>query len=855
MNKTGERQPRRTSSWPTSAGTTPDGHSYKAFNMLWGPEDADEFFRPFQEYITGVVGNLTREFWNLVQVKIEDADGSFRLGATPIPGANKSSRDPNLNTNILDGVYLDTTNGEAAVAYFYDISNPNDGVKAEATTTWDWEFESLPITLNSTGVNREYDGTSTNATYTVDPSDAEIKVAYSTDKTSWSDLEDFDADKFIDCTNVWARFVATKEGYLSATSESQVVIGPLPVTVTLVGSTNKYDAAGHTVTVNVDPKQDVGDSSRKTELSFSSSVDPTWSDWVAESKAVPPAFTNCGTYTVYAKMRNLPNYTNDITVSADGVISQCVITVTATAAKKTYGDGDPTFAWTWSGDYVTKEKSWIDSQIFANPESIKRIPAGAGSQERAGLYANALSSNVTFSAGQNYIVEFVPADFTIEPGQLVLTVAKYEGVYDGEGHTIDLQINVTNDAKSRICIRTSTDNANWFEWTSWPVGDIKDILPMATNVADSMTIYIQATNEWPKTLSVVPEPIYTRDSIGNYKPTSANATVTITKRPITLTTSSVNVTVPHGEIATFGEDKIKDAATLTPSEGLGYVSGEKFTYSNLAKNSTPGTIDATFDYAANTTIIENNYTVSCTYGKLTVQAIPPPPPPPVNPCGRKDSVNEGANVYQLQMQLRSTWGIPCSSDGRALRAQQPGRVERHPHSGVLRGQRLALQLHERLLDAREQLDRRVGAEPAKFFSQPAITWDLLNIIGVSADQFEAAFTFKGKIDDYSNGASAIPLGADWSVTCAGQGTFSKSAGKYTFFSGYCAGDVRPPTASRARSARRQRSPRVAALLRPVRRGSPRRRSTGAGRCGTTSRRASSTGATVRSASPPTSGGD
>ena len=165
-------------------------------------------------------------------------------------------------------------------------------------------------------------------------------------------------------------------------------------------------------------------------------------------------------------------------------------------------------------------------------------------------------------------------------------------------------------------------------------------------------------------------------------------------------------------------------------------------------------------------------------------------------CDRGTVDNSGgANVYQLQMQLKSTWGLPC---GGGVDASLCGRdttnafsVLRTPASFVINAW---LYTCTNACYTLENAGGLVAWEQnrAKYFTNPTIKWNLLNIIGVSADQAEAEFDFVGKIADYANGA-ALPtqLAATWTIKCAGQGTFGKNetVPKYMFLSGYCAGNV------------------------------------------------------------------
>ena len=432
-----------------------------------------------------------------------------------------------------------------------------------------------------------------------------------------------------------------------------------PIVISATDYFDVYDGEAHTIDFTVNPAKNP-DTLKDTQVRFSTD-NSTWTDWTnyTDCAEIWPTWTDCcWSNKVYIEARCVPGYA-DTNALAYVTITQRVLRVTATDASKTYGGDDPTFEWTLSGDVLAKDRETV-CQNLSNSASIVRADYPAGKGNKAGTYTDVLGSNGVFSATGNYKVEFEPGDFTINPAELTLTAKAYSGVYDGEGHTIGLEINVTNDTSvtggggSGIFIRTSIDNTHWSKWTKWPA-DIEDILPKATNVDDTvMTVYVQATNEWAVTGAFSMD--YKPDAVGNYKPTSTNATVTITKRPVTLSTSSVNVTVPSDQIATFTEDKIVDATAGQKNKG--YVGSEKFTYSNLAVNSTPGTtIDATFDYAANATILANNYTVSRTYGKLTVQPIPLPP----SPGCQLEPAEPVSAVYQWKFQGRTTAGYAVES--------------------------------------------------------------------------------------------------------------------------------------------------------------------------------------------------
>lgn len=111
-----------------------------------------------------------------------------------------------------------------------------------------------------------------------------------------------------------------------------------------------------------------------------------------------PRFANVGTYTVYVRA-TLDNY-EPVTTTARVVINPASVTVTVNDATKTVATDDPEFTAEVEGLFGDDT---IDYTI-ARP--------GAGTDEAVGVYQGALVAAGETAQG-NYIVNFVPGDFTI----------------------------------------------------------------------------------------------------------------------------------------------------------------------------------------------------------------------------------------------------------------------------------------------------------------------------------------------------------------------------------------------------------------------------------------------------------
>ncbi|MCF2660631.1 S-layer homology domain-containing protein [Pseudoflavonifractor phocaeensis] len=180
------------------------------------------------------------------------------------------------------------------------------------------------------------------------------------------------------------------------------------------------------------------------------------------------------------------------------------ITVTGNSETVTY-DGNPhsvsgySVAYTWNG---TTSNSKPDFLTLTEPDS--NAPCVTASETNAGTYTMALSArdfSVKNSSGvYAYTLQVIPGKLTINKATRTITATDYNAPYDGEAHGITVTGTTEGDT-----VTYRTDNATW---TGTP--------PTRTNVQEAKTIWVKVENP-------------------NYKTATASATITITKRPVTIT--------------------------------------------------------------------------------------------------------------------------------------------------------------------------------------------------------------------------------------------------------------------------------------------------------------------------------
>ena len=201
-----------------------------------------------------------------------------------------------------------------------------------------------------------------------------------------------------------ATFVVTKDGSLTINPANTM-------TVSCDGYEGTYDGEEHapTATANVPDG---------TDATIEYSLDDK--EWSSEA----PAIKDVDKKTVYVRAVN-SNYVT-ATTSYTLEVTPATATVAAEPASKAYGQDDPeefgaTVAGTFGDDVIKYE--------VARP--------WAGVDEGAGTYEDAIVPTGETSQG-NYSVEYVPADFTINPAEVTVYVEGNSDTvtYDGKKHSV-----------------------------------------------------------------------------------------------------------------------------------------------------------------------------------------------------------------------------------------------------------------------------------------------------------------------------------------------------------------------------------------------------------------------------------
>ena len=194
----------------------------------------------------------------------------------------------------------------------------------------------------------------------------------------------------------------------------------------------------------------------------------------------------------------------------------------------------------------------------------------------------------------------------------------FVGVYDGEAHTID-----TNALRSVVYQPAAPLS---FQYALVKDGALVDEPFMFTDVVSTSFWY--------------------RISAPNFADYWHEAKVTITNRPVTLTSGTKTDFVYDGTAHTFPHIMIS---------GLGFVAGEGVTASNWATVTAvaEGEVENTFDYAAQDGTDLSNYAITVVTGRIAVVAAPIP----VGPSGAVAAVGY-TNVYD-----GAAHGVAVSASG------------------------------------------------------------------------------------------------------------------------------------------------------------------------------------------------
>ena len=331
----------------------------------------------------------------------------------------------------------------------------------------------------------------------------------------------------------------------------------------------------------------------------------------------PPTLTDVGSMAVWCEI-SAPGYITQ-TNSATVTITPRPVTLTSKSATKVY-DGAP----------LTAHEVIVGGDGFVDGEGA--VYTFTGSQTTVGTSENIFTYKLNENTSvDNYVITTVNGTLTVtkasigggegggdEPGGGEVPdggVSKFDTVtmYDGEGHTVDT--NALAEAFGAALIGESVVEyaAGGSQFTATVSDAMNCVPPCFTNVGEYVVWY-RVTNP-------------------NYEDFVHAAKVTITKRPVTLTSGTKLDFVYDGQPHGF--------PVLGKSEN-GFVAGEGVTASNWATVTTvaEGEVPNTFDYVAQEGTDLANYAVTVVTGRIAVAAAPIP----VGPGGAITVVGY-TNVY------------------------------------------------------------------------------------------------------------------------------------------------------------------------------------------------------------------
>ena len=249
-----------------------------------------------------------------------------------------------------------------------------------------------------------------------------------------------------------------------------------------------------------------------------------------------------------------------------------------------------TYSPRWDGDDESTVTLAQDGATLA--EGLTSEGTAPWSVTRNGTYTLTHTTYTNGVAGKIETATFVVAWLDEPFGAADVTVANYADVYDGQPHGIGVTV---ADGIAGVAKKYATD----------PSVPFTEELPTLTNVG-TLTVWCEI-------------------SAPGYITQTNSATVTITPRPVTLTSGTKTDFVYDGQPHGF--------PVLGKSEN-GFVAGEGVTASNWATVTAvaEGEVDNTFDYAPLDGTDLANYEIMVVTGKIAVVAAPPVTPGgPVDP--------------------------------------------------------------------------------------------------------------------------------------------------------------------------------------------------------------------------------
>ena len=579
----------------------PDGTYYKKEFELQGAEKIGAWVSATPKGYTGftcVSGEIERSgavvkggglvlkvYYNRESLFVKDYTGKYDGQEHTITITAPGIEGDVIQYQIGDGQWTDLNDNFTNLPKYKDcgttvikvrvVNNGNVGPAVEAKIS----ITQRKITLTSAKDEKFYDGTPlTNDTIVVGGEDEFVEgEGIASYGVTGSQTEAGESDNVFDYT--------LKENTKSENYEIQKKYGKLKVkpvdtevvvTITEHSGTGIYDGNKQTVT-GYDVTNISNTLYSEKDFSFNGNA-------VIEG-------TNAGSYNMELKAANFKNISKNFTnvkfVIVDGTleIARCPVTIKAKESSKVYGNPDPAFELAILENSVGDELKDLDLAVIrsdAGDDTIK-------------VHENVLSIQNSKEALEkeytNYTFTIIPADFTIFENENGLTVSAADVVkeYDGNSYGVTATARIKNAEieNPNITIKYWNEKTNAYDL---------DKSPEYRNVADT------------------PAVVKFEASLYGYKSVQGEATVTINKRSVLLTSASAS--------------KIYDGTPLTNSNvtvtGSGFVDGEVTdikaigSVTNVADSPKPNTITFT---PVEGKFNADNYAIEQVEGELAITPV------------------------------------------------------------------------------------------------------------------------------------------------------------------------------------------------------------------------------------------
>ncbi len=310
-------------------------------------------------------------------------------------------------------------------------------------------------------------------------------------------------------TTTIAAIVTDGKNYTYATKSVSYTlsVGTTAMEVSAKGFEGTYDGKAHGITVSAPEGAEIGYGVEKGTYNLTQS----------------PTYTEAGTYTVYYQVTK-PNFTT-VTGSQTVTISKAAASISFDAASVSKKATDPAFINT-----ITNSGDGIVAYSSDNTE-VATVDATTGEvtilkEGTAKIYAT-----ITSSKNYSYVTKKVSYTIGIGNATLNVTAKGYEGIYDGQAHSITVTVTAPEDATIMYGETAGTyDKSECPEYTD----------------AGTYTVYYQVSKE-------------------NYTTVENSETVTIKQAAGTISFETASISKKYGDAAFTNTLTISGDGTVTYS--------------------------------------------------------------------------------------------------------------------------------------------------------------------------------------------------------------------------------------------------------------------------------------------------